>query len=416
MKEFIDASLFLGMHSSDEKTRIACKNFFVKRLKQGKSVTMSLEQVGKCDDVIWSYSREEQDSYYPFMDMLHTDMDVKRIPYHEKDIETATTNSALKNLSLPDRLAIGMTLVQQGVLYTVNPQLLSHKDLPCRLPAKGKELSFPKALEELYKESLELKIAYKGVIPPLVTPVDKNGKVCEQSIENLTNILGPYSSAWMPALSSGEGWALDKKQWEDMVRLTIKHSYGLPVLAGIELRTTNEVIKRAKIAKKMGVNAVVVTTPFEKDISQEDIFEHFRRLNKEVDIPIFIYNEETISGNAIGYNTMLKICELGNIVGIKEASGSAGYTRKLLNAGLSIPIFQGWEHLCHKTKGVDGYILPLSNLEPEVCADMLNQATQEKQSRIDLLCKRYNISGKDWYAWLKKELKKRRILTTEKVV
>ena len=62
MKEYIDASVFLGMHSPNEAIRIACKNFFVRRLN--RSIVMSLEQVGKCDDVIWSsYTDEEQATY-----------------------------------------------------------------------------------------------------------------------------------------------------------------------------------------------------------------------------------------------------------------------------------------------------------------------------------------------------------------
>ncbi len=154
MKEYIDASVFLGMHSTDEKTRIACKNYFVTRLND--QVGMSLEQVGKCDDVIWQYSREEQDAYYPFMDNLHTIMDIQRVGYNEKDIQEATTNPNLQDLDISNRLTAGMAIARGAELYSVSPKLAG-KDY-VRSPEAVKELSFPQALEELYQQSLEVRI------------------------------------------------------------------------------------------------------------------------------------------------------------------------------------------------------------------------------------------------------------------
>ncbi|MAG60282.1 hypothetical protein CL619_00700 [archaeon] len=154
MKEYIDASLFLGMHSADEKTRVACKNYFVTRLND--QVGMSLEQVGKCDEVIWQYQRDEQDAYYPFMDNLHTIMDIQRKGYHEKDIQEATTNPDLQDLSIANRLTLGMVISRGAELYSVNPEL-AEKDY-VRSPETGEELSFPQPLEEMYQQSLEVRV------------------------------------------------------------------------------------------------------------------------------------------------------------------------------------------------------------------------------------------------------------------
>ncbi len=255
----------------------------------------------------------------------------------------------------------------------------------------------------------------KGIIPPLVTPIDENGNVDEESVRKLTEFVSPYSSALMPTLSSGEGWALSDRQFEDMIKFTIKYSK-LSVFAGVEFKTTEAVIEKAKISKSFGVQAIVITTPFKKSITPEEIYEHFKKIKNEVDVPIFIYNEHAISGNSINFETIVKICQLGDIIGIKEASGSAELTQQLVKAKLNIPIFQGWEHLCFQSKGVDGYILPLSNLEPQLCSEMLQNPTPEKQSEIDALCKKYSITGTDWYAWLKRELHRRGIIATERVI
>lgn len=255
----------------------------------------------------------------------------------------------------------------------------------------------------------------KGIIPPLVTPIDNNGNVCEQSVKQLIEFVSSYSSALMPTLSSGEGWMLSDKQFEEMIKFTVKYSK-LPVFAGIEFRTTKEVIEKAKLAKSLGVNAIVITTPFKKKITQKKIYLHFKKIKEEVKIPVFLYNEEKISGNSINFETIVKICQLGNIIGIKEASESANFTQKLVQAKLNVPVFQGWEHLCFQSKGVEGYILPLSNLEPKLCFEMLKNPTLEKQNEINSLCKKYNIANDNWYAWLKKELYQRGIITTRRVI
>ncbi len=154
---FIDASLFMGMHDADDQVRLACKAFFVEHLSA--AVVMSLEQVGACDALVWRYSREEQDDYYPFMDALHTDMAIHRVSYAERDLATALGESTLAGLDLTDRLTLGMVLSREGELVTVNPRLLARDDLPVRPPRAAGETSFPAALEDLYERSLALRIA-----------------------------------------------------------------------------------------------------------------------------------------------------------------------------------------------------------------------------------------------------------------
>ena len=160
MREYIDASVFLGTHSKDERTRVACKNYFVRRLND--QIGMSLEQIGKCDDVIWKYSREQQDAYYPFMDNLHTVMNIQRVAYDEKDVQEAITNTKLQDLSITDRLTAGMIIARDGKLCTINPRMLALENFAVYSPESGGILSFPSALEELYQESLEVRICTPG--------------------------------------------------------------------------------------------------------------------------------------------------------------------------------------------------------------------------------------------------------------
>jgi hypothetical protein len=152
---YVDAALFLGMNSADESVRIACKSFFAARLS-GR-VVMSLEQVGRCDDLVWRFPRAVQDAYYPFMDNLHTDMRIERRGYDAADLRVGLV-AELNGLAMHERLMAAMVWNGSGMLWSISPRLLAHGSLPVRAPEADVELLFPEALERLYRTSLALRV------------------------------------------------------------------------------------------------------------------------------------------------------------------------------------------------------------------------------------------------------------------
>ena len=257
---------------------------------------------------------------------------------------------------------------------------------------------------------------YSGVIAPLITPVEETGAVSEPSVANLIASIRDYVDGLMPALSSGEGWLLDEEQWQDMLRYTRRYADGLPVLVGIQLPTTEQVIARAKIAQSLGADAVVVTTPFDPAATQDDIYSHYQAIRAAVEIPLFIYNEEALSGNAIELETMLRIFDLPDVVGVKESSGSSEMTRRIAAASPTVPVFEGWENLLIEVPGIRGFIGPLANLEPDLCARMLTDPTTARQEEINAACERYGVFKPDWYRWVKRELHQRGVITTDRTI
>ncbi|MFE0646237.1 dihydrodipicolinate synthase family protein [Streptomyces sp. NPDC058877] len=253
--------------------------------------------------------------------------------------------------------------------------------------------------------------SYSGTIVPMITPLDEHGTVDEQSVVRLLDHIRTEVTGLMPALSSGEGWKLDARQWQDVVTYTVKHAEGLPVLAGIQLPDTASVIERAHTAAEIGVDAIVVTTPFGADVTQEQIFEHYRSIRAALDVPIFLYNEEALSGNRIEFETLIRICrEISGIAGIKESSGDAAFTRRMAEADTGIPVFEGWENLLVDARGIQGFIGPLANVEPGLCNAMLVDPTPDRQAEVNAVCERYGIFRDDWYRWVKKELHHRGVI------
>lgn len=158
---FADTALFMGMHSRDDVLRRACKRFFTERLSGGR-ILMSLEHVGRCDDLVWRYSRATQDEYYPFMDNLHTDMEIHRIGYDERDLRLALEDGTLAGLPLHERLLVAMAIRRDTVVATASPRLRHRPDLPVRpveaAEADAREPLFPAPLERLYERSLALRV------------------------------------------------------------------------------------------------------------------------------------------------------------------------------------------------------------------------------------------------------------------
>ena len=108
---FVDADVFMGMHHEDAAVRRGCKAFFVRHLND--RVTMSLEQVGRCDDLVWRCPRALQDAYYPFMDRLHTDMAIHRVGYTKQDTDRAWRDPALEGFPPQRRLVLGQVKVAE---------------------------------------------------------------------------------------------------------------------------------------------------------------------------------------------------------------------------------------------------------------------------------------------------------------
>lgn len=257
---------------------------------------------------------------------------------------------------------------------------------------------------------------YSGTIAPLITPLTRSGTVSERCVARLIGSLRDQVTALMPALSSGEGWALTGKQWEQMVAATVACSDGLPVLAGIQLPDTDAVIARAEQATVLGADAVVVTAPFGGDSTQQEIYQHYANICSAVRISLFIYNEAAISGNHIELDTLTRICLLPGVVGIKESSGSPELTNRIVAAVPEVPVFEGWEHLLFDVRGVAGFIGPLANLDPTLCNKMLAAPTAALQAEIDEASARYRLRADDWYRQVKTELMRRGILDTDRVV
>jgi len=245
-----------------------------------------------------------------------------------------------------------------------------------------------------------------GLLVPLVTPVAA-GTVREADVAALIGALGPYADGLVPAVSTGEGWALDDRQWRDMVAHTVRHAGGRPVLAGILRPTTAEVLALAGTAAALGAAAIVTTTPY-GPVSQEEMYAHYAALAAGP-LPVVVYHESAVSRNTLDRDTLLAVCQLPGIAAVKD---SAGGTERLRAAGVTV--WQGREQLTGSI--VDGLVLAAAQVAPELCARLSWAPTPELAAQLVEVCNEHDLFADDRYRGLKTWLRDRGVISTAATV
>ncbi|MFI1797488.1 dihydrodipicolinate synthase family protein [Streptomyces sp. NPDC020379] len=253
---------------------------------------------------------------------------------------------------------------------------------------------------------------FHGVTVPLVTPLTGRGEVSRADVAALVASVRPHVTALLPALSTGEGWALTERQWRDMVGHALACAGGLPVLAGIQRPGTAEVTERARLAARLGAAAVVTTTPYGPDVTQREMYDHYAAVAR-AGLPVVVYHESEISRNAIEHDTLLRICALPGVAAVKDSAGDPAATRALLAAHPGVPVLQGLEHLVGDCEEVDGWVMALANVEPAICATAF-AARPAYDAVVRDACERYGLDRPDWYRSLKTELHRRQVLGTDR--
>jgi len=163
-----------------------------------------------------------------------------------------------------------------------------------------------------------------GSIVAIVTPF-KDGKVDEKGFQKLLEFhIKEGTDGIVPCGTTGESATLSFEEHERVIELTIETVKGkIPVIAGTGSNSTKEAIMLTKHAKKAGADASLQVSPYYNRPTQKGLYEHFRAIAEEVDIPIILYNIPSRTGVNIEPETMAKLAkDCKNIIGVKEASGS----------------------------------------------------------------------------------------------
>lgn len=237
---------------------------------------------------------------------------------------------------------------------------------------------------------------FSGSIVALVTPfkdgeVDykKLGELVEYHIENGTDAI-------VPCGTTGESPTLSHEEHERVISGVIEKASGrIKVIAGTGSNSTSEALRLTKSAKKAGANGSLQITPYYNKPTQEGLYQHFKTIAEEVDIPIILYNVPGRTGVSIAPETVARLAEIKNIVGIKEASGSMDQSSHILQL-CNITVLSGDDSLTLPIMAIGGkgVISVIANFVPKDIGKMVHaflngslKEAQEMHRKLFPLCR-----------------------------
>ena len=213
---------------------------------------------------------------------------------------------------------------------------------------------------------------FKGSNVALITPFKDDSLDVESYIKLIHFHLENGTSGLVPAGTTGESPTLSHKEHQQVIDLCIKESSGkIPVIAGTGSNSTDEAISLTTHAEKAGANAALIVTPYYNKPTQEGLYQHYKAINDKCGLPIIIYNIPGRSVIDMSVETMARLFELKNIVGVKDATGDLDRVDKQLKAmGKEFIQLTGNDDnaLEFNRRGGVGAISVTANIAPKLCS------------------------------------------------
>ncbi len=217
----------------------------------------------------------------------------------------------------------------------------------------------------------------KGIIPPIITPIDENERIDEAKLRKQVNfVIGGGVHGILAFGSNGEFYMVDDDEQERGLKIIIDEAKGrVPVYMGIGAIKTRKCVQIAKMAAMAGAFGISVLQPMFLKPTEEELFLHFKTIAESVpELPMLLYNNPGRTGYSMSAGLVLKLAErVKNIVGMKDSSGDMTLTSELIRITrhLGFKVFGGKDTLIFGAlvHGGAGAVCTTANMFPElVCA------------------------------------------------
>ena len=228
----------------------------------------------------------------------------------------------------------------------------------------------------------------KGSIVALITPF-KDENLSEGEYIKLINYhLENGTDGVVPGGTTGESPTLSHNEHKKIIEIAVKECKGkIPVVAGTGSNSTEEAIELSKFAEKAGSNALLVVTPYYNKPTQEGLYQHYKKINDNVGIPIIIYNIPSRSVINMEVDTMAKLYELKNIKGVKDATGDLNRVDQQLKAmGKEFIQLTGNDDnaLEFNKRGGVGAIGVTANVAAKLASDFQKACVNDQKKAVEL--------------------------------
>ena len=228
---------------------------------------------------------------------------------------------------------------------------------------------------------------FKGSNVALITPFKDDKLDIDAYIKLIHFHMDNGSNGLIPAGTTGESPTLSHNEHQKVIELCIRESSGKkPVIAGTGSNSTMEAVSLTMHAEKVGADAALVVTPYYNKPTQDGLYQHYKAINDKCGIPILIYNIPGRSVIDMSVDTMAKLYELKNIVGVKDATGDLDrVTQQKNKMGKEFIQLTGNDDnaLEFNRRGGVGAISVTANIAPKICSDFQKVATSKNISDMN---------------------------------
>ena len=237
---------------------------------------------------------------------------------------------------------------------------------------------------------------FKGSIVALITPFKDDKLDEDRYISLIQHHLSNGTHGIVPAGTTGECPTLTDTEHKRVIELCVKESKGkIPIIAGTGSNSTEEAVNMTRYAEKIGSNAALVVTPYYNKPTQEGLYQHFKAINDKCNIPIIIYNIPSRSVVDMNVDTMARLFELKNIVGVKDATADLNRVDlQLKKMGKDFIQLSGEDGtaLEFNQRGGSGCISVSANVATKLCSEF--QESSLSKNNDNLIAKAKSINEK----------------------
>lgn len=223
------------------------------------------------------------------------------------------------------------------------------------------------------------KVIFKGAGVALITPFDLNNNVNFEKLDELIEYqIAHGSDAIIICGTTGEASTLTDSEHTEIIKRTLeKVNNRVPVIAGTGGNDTKHVLELSKKAEDMGVNGLLIVTPYYNKTSQKGLIKHYTTIADSVNIPIILYDVPSRTGMTINPETCKILSDHPNIVAIKDATGNLAKMAEIISlCGDNLQLYSGNDDIITASMsiGAIGVISVLSNINPELVRDITHAA------------------------------------------
>lgn len=220
---------------------------------------------------------------------------------------------------------------------------------------------------------------FHGSMVALITPMKEDGALDFEALTRLVEFhIENGTDALVAVGTTGESATLDYDEHIDVVRRVVKQVGGrVPVIAGTGANSTAEAITLTRRAMEAGVDGCLLVVPYYNKPTQEGLYRHYRAIAEAVPVPQILYNVPGRTACDMQVDTVARLADIPNIVGLKEASGSLERNRQLVErVGSRIDLFSGDDDIACESMlgGFKGVISVTANVAPRAMHEMCKAA------------------------------------------